>query len=607
MSASAITKGYMRRRSLLALGFLMLFALLSVAGVVTGRNAERTNKANLAAIDMTLVSLSELSAAFGVLTQRPTSQQSFVARSKIRRASERANVALSLLDAAVENEKFSAKNLATLTQVALNPITDFKQILYFCRMLNESQNTSDERSMIKISSLSLEISNRLMDVFSSIRQQETQSSEGAHQRVIFYTIGSVLLFCVGLLLSVWVVYLPMEKSVLATQRQLLNERDRAENASKVKTVFLASISHEIRTPLNGIIGLTETLSGSNLTPEQRETIKLVNKGGHGLLQLLNSILSAARGEALGSDEEISVFQPREVCHEVVTMFASTARQRGNKILFEYEQASGPIRVQARIGQFRQVLNNLLSNAIKFTQNGTITVSLSETVIGEKVQVELAIVDTGIGIAPNRMGAVFEEFQQAHDKDPTEYEGSGLGLSISRTIARSMRGDIICESELGVGTTFTFLFLADIAAPQAVTAPLPATDKIKNLKVIIVDDNKVNILVTERILKRFGIEASSTSSPLEALAKIRDEQPEVVFMDIRMPEMNGLEATRRIREMEAKGLVSSGIYVVGVSANDSPSDIREAIAAGMSSYVSKPVNIAKLAEALNNAAEEKRIS
>lgn len=607
MAATAITKGYMRRRSLLALGFLMLFALLSVAGVVTGRKAERTNKANLAAIDMALVSLSELSAAFGVLTQRPTSQQSFVARSKIRRASGRANDALSLIEAAVEDEELSKKNLATLTQVALNPIADLKQVLSFGRMLNESQNTSDERSMTKISSLSLEISNRLMDVFSSIRHQEALSSEGAHQRILLYTIGSVLLFCVGLFLSAWIVYLPMEKSVLIAQRHLLDERDRAENASKVKTVFLASISHEIRTPLNGIIGLTETLSGSNLTPEQRETIMLVNKGGHGLLQLLNNILSAARGEALGSDEEKSIFQPREVCQEVIAMFEATARQRGNEILFEYDQTSGPIHVQARSGQFRQVINNLLSNAIKFTQNGTITVSLSETEIGQKMQVELAIVDTGIGIAPNKMEAVFEEFQQAHDKDATEYEGSGLGLSISRTIARSMWGDIVCESELGVGTTFTFFFLADIAEPQAVPVPLPATDKIKNLKVIIVDDNKVNILVTERILKRFGIEASSTSSPLEALAKIRELQPDVVLMDVRMPEMNGLDATRRIRDMEAKGLVSSGIYVVGVSANDSPSDIREAIAAGMSSYVSKPVNIAKMAEALNNAVEEKRIS
>ena len=602
VSDFVITKGYMRCRSMLALGFLVLFALLSVAGAVTARKIERSKVINLAAIDMALVSLSELSVAFGVLTQRPTSQQSFVAQSNIRRASERATDALRIIDAAVENEEFCENNLETLTQVALNPISDFKQILQFGRILNERQNNSDDQSTVKISSLSLEIVNRLMGVFSSIRQQETQNSQSARQQVLLYTICSILLFCVGILLSVWFVYLPMEKSVLAAHRQLLGERDRAEHASKAKTVFLASISHEIRTPLNSIIGLTETLSGSNLTPEQSETINLVNKSGHGLLQLLNNILSTSRGEALGNDEEESIFQPREICHEVIAMFDATARQRGNEVLFEYDHASSPIWIQARVGQFRQVLNNLLSNAIKFTQNGTISLSLSETQFGKQMRVELAVADTGIGIAPNKMEAVFEEFQQAQDDLPADYEGTGLGLSISRNIARSMRGDILCESELGIGTTFTFFFQADAAEPQIATVTKLPTDKIRNLKVIIVDDNKVNILVAERILKKLGIPANSTSSPFEALSMIRELQPQVVLMDVRMPEMSGLDATRRIKEMEAKGLISS-VHVIGVSANDSLSDVKEALAAGMFSYVSKPVNAAKMAEALNKVVEE----
>jgi len=602
VSDLVITKGYMRRRSLLALGFLILFAFLSVAGTVTARKVERTKADNLAAIDMALVSLSELSVAFGVLTQRPTSQQAFVAQSNIRRASERATGALGVIDTAVENEEFYKKNLATLTQVALNPISDFKQVLQFARMLNENQNPPDARSIVKISSLSLEIVNRLMGVFSSIRQQEVENTQRAHQRAIIYTVCSILLFCVGILLSVWVVYLPMEKSVLTAHRQLLGERDRAEHASNAKTVFLASISHEIRTPLNGIIGLTETLSGSNLTLEQSETIKLVNKSGHGLLQLLNNILSTSRGEALGDDEEESVFQPQEICQEVIAMFDATARRQGNEVLFEYEQASGPVWIQARSGQFRQVINNLLSNAIKFTRNGTITLSLSATQVGKQVRVKLTVADTGIGIAPNKMEAVFEEFQQAHDELSTEYDGTGLGLSISRAIARSMRGDILCESELGIGTTFTFYFRADAADLQVAAITQPANDKIKDLKVMIVDDNKVNVLVAERILNKLGVSASSTNSPLEALSMVKEVQPEVVLMDVRMPEMNGLDATRRIKDMEKKELIS-GIHVIGVSANDSPSDIKDALAAGMFDYVSKPVNATKLAGALSKVVKE----
>ncbi len=166
----------------------------------------------------------------------------------------------------------------------------------------------------------------------------------------------------------------------------------------------------------------------------------------------------------------------------------------------------------------------------------------------------------------------------------------------------MRGDILCESELGIGTTFSFFFQADAAEPQIATVTKLPTDKIRSLKVIIVDDNKVNILVAERILKKLGIPANSTSSPFEALSMIRELQPQVVLMDVRMPEMSGLDATRRIKEMEAKGLISS-VHVIGVSANDSLSDVKEALAAGMFSYVSKPVNAAKMAEALNKVVEE----
>ncbi len=601
VSDHVITKGYMRKRSLLALSFLALFATLAVFGAVAGRKAERTVDANLAGIDMALVSLSEISAALNVLSQEPNSQEAYVAHGKIRRASHGAEDALKIIEAAVANNELYSDNMATLTQVALNPITDFKQVLHFGRLLNQRKNTSNERTLIKISSLSLEITNRLLGVFSTVRQKESEYSRLSQQMEFFYILGSITIFCIGALISIRLVYLPMERFVLSAHEQLKNERDRAENASRAKTIFLASMSHEIRTPLNGIIGLTETLADANLTREQKDTIKLVNKSGYALLEILNNVLSTSRGEVLGADEDKEIFCLRDLCQDVVALFTAEATNKGNKLRFEDAQGAEPVWIRARSGQIRQVVTNLVSNAIKFTKEGTVTVSLSATRVKDNYHVAIGVSDDGIGIAPHEIEAVFKEFQQANEDVMMNYGGTGLGLSISKNIATSMGGDIVCESELGVGTTFTFSFPVQRAHAPQMTVPVATSDAVRTMKVLIVDDNRVNVLVTERILKRIGIDAQNAYSARDALGIVRTWHPDVVLMDIRMPDMNGLEATSRIKEMEAQGVIPP-VQVIGLSANHSKGDIDSGLAAGMCTYVSKPINAAKLAEALQLVSE-----
>lgn len=591
----------MRKRSLLALGFLMLFALLSVVGAFSGRKAERMVEENLAGIDMALVALSELSASFGVLAQDPNSQEAYVAHGKVRRASGKAEEALRVLEEAVAQQSLCDDSMAVLTQVALNPITDLKQVLHFGRLLNDRRNTSNERTLIKISSLSLDITNRLMEVFSGVRQKETEFASLAKRTQFFYILGAISLFCIGALLSIRLVYLPMERYVLSAHAQLKNERDRAESASRAKTIFLASMSHEIRTPLNGIIGLTETLADANLTREQKDTIKLVNKSGHALLEILNNVLSTSRGEVIGADEDKEVFCLRELCQEVVSLFMAEATNRGNQIRFDGGGSEDAVWVRARSGQIRQVLTNLVSNAIKFTHEGTVVVALSATRVASRYHVDLRVSDTGIGIAPEEIDGVFLEFQQANEGVMMNYGGTGLGLSISKNIAKAMGGDIFCQSKVGEGTSFTFSFPVEYAAAPEDVLPLVASDAMRRMKVLIVDDNRVNVLVTERVLKRMGIEAKNAYSARDALAIIREWQPEVVLMDIRMPDMNGLEATGRIKDMEAQGLIPR-VQVIGLSANHSRGDIESGLAAGMCTYVSKPINAAKLAEALHFVSE-----
>ncbi len=602
MTDRVISKSYMRKRSLLALFFLVLFASISVLGTLSGKNAERAFDKTLAAMDLAIVSLSDLSTAFGMLAQQPKAQESYLAHSKIRRASHAAETAMKALETALRTEDLTASSMRILNRSEQNPISDFRQVLHFGRLLGERRNSDNERTLTKIATLSLDTSNRLLAIYSDLRQQETEAFRANHAQQTLITLGSLGFFLLGAAIAVGLVYLPMERSVLAAHQQLQAERDRAEAASRSKTVFLASMSHEIRTPLNGIIGLSDSLIDDNLTRDQKATLELVNKSGHALLQVLNNILSTSRGEIVGADEDKEVFSLTGLCEDIVALFAIEGRNKGIEVRVLDAGLLPPLWVNSRSSQIRQVVTNLISNAVKFTHEGSVSLSLDARQVSGRYEVELTVTDTGIGIAAEDIAKIFSQFQQANEDIIRNYGGTGLGLSISRNIAEALGGTIDVTSEPGVGTQFLFRFPVEVAdAPEGNSVEPFAAPIGGNLRILIVDDNKVNILVAERVLTRMGVEVQSASSAEDAFEAIRSWSPEIVLMDIRMPNMDGLEATRQIKQLERNREIAP-LKIIGLSANHSREDIELGLNSGMCTYIPKPINAAKLVEAIRFATE-----
>ncbi|KUP91748.1 autoinducer 2 sensor kinase/phosphatase LuxQ [Tritonibacter horizontis] len=602
MTDHSISKSYMRKRILLALSFLFLFAVLSTLGTLVGKNAERAFGKNLAALDMALTSLTELSTAFEVLVQNPQPEEAYLAHRRIRSAAHTAENALKLLEAAQKSDGFSELTASLLERAQQNPISEFKQVLHFGRMLNERQNNNTKRTMVKIAEMAIEKTNALLPLYTEIWQQEANSFRATRTHPYLYIIGSLIFFGIGAGIAVRLVYLPMERSVVAAHQQLQSEKDKAEAASRSKTMFLALMSHEIRTPLNGIIGLTETLSDTNLTNDQKATIQLVNKSGHALLQLLNNILGTSRGEVMGEADEKEVFCLTDLCRDIVALFGSEGRNKGIDVRFQDDANADPVWIRSRSSQIRQVVTNLVSNAVKFTHVGSVSVILETRRVGSHYDVSLSVVDTGIGISKQDISKVFLQFQQANDEIIKDYGGSGLGLSISQNIAQALGGEIDVESEAGVGTCFRFCFPVEAAEAPQDTAVVPAHFIAEDLKVLIVDDNRVNVLVAERVLNKMGVDIQSAMCAQEAMTAIQTWKPDIVLMDIRMPKTDGLEATRQIKKLEMENAIPP-VKIIGLSANYSQEDIDLGLTSGMCTYIAKPINATKLAEAIRFATQK----
>jgi signal transduction histidine kinase/CheY-like chemotaxis protein len=398
------------------------------------------------------------------------------------------------------------------------------------------------------------------------------------------------------------------------QRALLERaRERAEEASQVKGAFLANISHEIRTPLNALMGLTHLLMDSPLSDQQKHWLALIDKSSQNLLSLLNDVLDLSRIES----GKVSIEPTRVDLHDLLAdlsdLYEEQASQRSLRWAME-RAAEVPRFIQCDETRFRQVLTNLISNALKFTPAGgqvrlLVDVGTKNGGSSGPVVLRLRVQDTGIGIAPANQASIFEEFVQANDSVARQYGGSGLGLAISAKLVRLMGGEIAVESALGQGSTFTVkLPLSDElpepgkepdeqAAKPAVRAPSPlATDRFKGLQVLTADDHPVNELLMQELLGRLGCEVLVARDGHQALAEWKRSGVRLILMDVQMPGMNGLDATRAIRKEEARQ-PRPRTWVIGVTANVTSGDRERCLAAGMDGYVSKPIRPAALVEAM----------
>ena len=383
----------------------------------------------------------------------------------------------------------------------------------------------------------------------------------------------------------------------ALELDLAAARDEAQVAAQAKADFLANMSHEIRTPMNGVIGFTELLLASEVTAEQRRYLRMVAESGRAMMRLLNDILDLSKIEA---GHMMVAAEPIDVCHSVrgcLQLMVPQATRKGLTLDWFREDAV-PEQVLGDDLRVRQILLNLLGNAVKFTAEGTVGVYLRVTDAG---RLEIEVRDTGIGIAPERREKIFEQFVQADVSIARQYGGTGLGLTISGKLARLLGGELRVESVVGVGTSF-FLCLPlrpvageRTAAPAPAPTPLPAVG-LSGPRVLLAEDHEINQLLTGAMLDRLGCRVTVARDGAEAIAAVAaagDDPFQLVLMDMQMPHVDGLEATRRIRSVTD----ADTLPIVALTANAFGDDVEACLAAGMQGHLAKPLQMAQLAETL----------
>jgi signal transduction histidine kinase/ActR/RegA family two-component response regulator len=390
-----------------------------------------------------------------------------------------------------------------------------------------------------------------------------------------------------------------KSTALAEQAEaLVQARDQALSAARTKSLFLATMSHEIRTPMNGILGIANLLADTPTTDDQKRLLQSLQQSAGSLLSIINDVLDFSKIEAGRLTLERTVVQPRVTLDEAIGLMGVVARGKGLTLTGEVAP-DVPASVWGDANRLRQIVLNLIGNAIKFTEQGGVTVSIrraEET--AQHVLLRCTVTDTGIGIDPAAQDRLFKAFSQADASTTRKFGGTGLGLAICRQLAELMGGAIGVESTPGHGSTFWFTVRLErmSAEEQSVVATVRVPERVAPsaaLNVLLVEDTPVNQMVGVRMLKKLGHKVQVANNGAEAITAVAGARYDVVLMDCLMPEVDGFEATRRIRAAEADGRLP----IVALTASVSPEDRRRCIEAGMDAFLSKPVNLAELARVL----------
>ena len=381
----------------------------------------------------------------------------------------------------------------------------------------------------------------------------------------------------------------IEAKINADQKTII-----AEEAVKSKQQFLSNMSHEIRTPMNAIIGFTNVVLKTNLDNSQREYINAIKESGDALIVLINDILDIAKVDSGKMTFEKIPFSLSNSVATMLHLFEPKMKEKKLELYNEYDPAI-PLNLIGDPMRLRQIILNLMSNAVKFTSKGKITIRLNLLKEdAEKATIEFLITDTGIGIPKNKLADIFNNFEQATIGTSSSFGGTGLGLTIVKQLVELQGGTINVNSEEGKGSTFGFVLSFDKQNAEEETTPVNTVEPVQetpfekntaeNIKVLVVEDIALNQLLIKIILLDFGYDVTIAGNGKIAIENLQENKYDIILMDLQMPEMNGFEATKYIRNV-----MNSNIPIIALTADVTSADVEKCIAAGMNDYVSKPID------------------